>query len=110
MKIGLDLAEIIRTRNLGRYAPKFLAPAEGWWPSATKWGPFGPPNGGPSGPQMGTLWAPWTNTNTYIAQIQIQIHIEHKYKYIYGEEQIQQLRTKSLRSSRSRSRSSTKHI
>ena len=26
-----------RTRNLGRYAPKFLAPAEGWWPSATDW-------------------------------------------------------------------------
>ena len=25
------------TRNLGRYAPKFLAPAEGWWPSATGW-------------------------------------------------------------------------
>ena len=25
------------TRNLGRYAPKFLAPAEGWWPSATDW-------------------------------------------------------------------------
>ena len=27
----------IYTRNLGRYAPKFLAPAEGWWPSATDW-------------------------------------------------------------------------
>ena len=26
-----------KTRNLGRYAPKFLAPAEGWWPSATDW-------------------------------------------------------------------------
>ena len=26
-----------KTRNLGRYAPKFLAPAEGWWPSATNW-------------------------------------------------------------------------
>ena len=25
------------SRNLGRYAPKFLAPAEGWWPSATDW-------------------------------------------------------------------------
>ena len=25
----------MNTRNLGRYAPKFLAPAEGWWPSAT---------------------------------------------------------------------------
>ena len=28
---------LIRTRNLGRYAPKFLAPAEGWWPLATDW-------------------------------------------------------------------------
>ena len=28
---------ISNTRNLGRYAPKFLAPAEGWWPSATDW-------------------------------------------------------------------------
>ena len=27
------------------------------------------------GHQMGALWAPWTNTNTYIVQIQIQIHI-----------------------------------
>ena len=27
------------------------------------------------GHQMGALWAPWTNTNTYIGQIQIQIHI-----------------------------------
>ena len=59
---------------------KILAPAEGWWPSATDWGPFGP--------SMGALWAPWTNTNTYIAQIQIQIHIAQiqihigcKYKY-----------------------------
>ena len=25
---------------------KLLAPAEGWWPSATNWGPFGPPFGG----------------------------------------------------------------
>ena len=24
---------------------KLLAPAEGWWPSATNWGPFGPPFG-----------------------------------------------------------------
>ena len=30
-------APILSTRNLGRYAPKFLAPAEGWWPSATDW-------------------------------------------------------------------------
>ena len=37
---------------------KLLAPVEGWWPSATKWGPFGPPG-------------------------QIQIHIQHKYKYKY---------------------------
>ena len=22
---------------MGRYAPKFLAPGEGWWPSATDW-------------------------------------------------------------------------
>ena len=28
---------LLETRNLGRYAPKFLAPAEGWWPSATDW-------------------------------------------------------------------------
>ena len=28
---------LIRTRNLGRFVPKFLAPAEGWWPSATNW-------------------------------------------------------------------------
>ena len=27
----------IYTRNLGHYAPKFLALAEGWWPSATDW-------------------------------------------------------------------------
>ena len=27
--------KISATRNLGRCAPKFLAPAEGWWPSAT---------------------------------------------------------------------------
>ena len=32
-----------------------------------------PPNKGP--------WAPWTNTNTYVAQIKIQIHIGYKYKY-----------------------------
>ena len=24
---------------------KLLAPAEGWWPSANKWRPFGPPFG-----------------------------------------------------------------
>ena len=24
---------------------KLLAPAEGWWPSATNWRPFGPPFG-----------------------------------------------------------------
>ena len=58
---------------------KLLAPAEGWWPSATNWGPFGPPNGGPLGSQMGALQAPWTNTNTYI--VQIQIHIGCKYKF-----------------------------
>ena len=27
----------LKTRNLGRYAPKFLAPAEGWRPLATDW-------------------------------------------------------------------------
>ena len=31
------LSKYILTRNLGRYAPKFLAPAEVWWPSATDW-------------------------------------------------------------------------
>ena len=33
----IDSPQIFDTRNLGRYAPKFLAPAEGWWPSATNW-------------------------------------------------------------------------
>ena len=46
------VADIIKTCSVsatsyttasGRYATLFLAPAEGWWPSATKWGPFGPP-------------------------------------------------------------------
>ena len=41
----MGFRSIFCTRNLGRYAPKFLAPAEGWWPSATNLGPFGPPFG-----------------------------------------------------------------
>ena len=35
--ISNNYNKILNTRNLGRYAPKFLAPAEGWWPSATDW-------------------------------------------------------------------------
>ena len=60
---------------------KLLAPAEGWWPSATKWGPFKPLTGGPLGPldKYKYIYSANTNTNTYIAQI--QIHIGYKYKY-----------------------------
>ena len=38
--------EILVTRNLGRYAPKFLAPAEGWWPSASQRARFTRTRGG----------------------------------------------------------------
>ena len=82
---------ILNTRNLGRYATLFLAPAEGWWPSATKWGPFGPP-GGPSGPLDKNKYnnSANTNTNTYIAQIEIQLWSKNKYnnrgqiRYVVG--------------------------
>ena len=59
---------------------KLLAPAEGWWPSATKWGPFGPP-GGPLGPLDKNKYnnSANTNTNTYIAQIEIQLWSKNKY-------------------------------
>merc|ERR1712002_852297 len=72
--------QILKTRNSGRYATLFLAPAEGWWPSATKWGPFGPP-GGPSGPLDKNKYnnSTNTNTNTYIAQIEIQLWSKNKY-------------------------------
>merc|ERR1712082_241888 len=61
-------------------ATLFLAPAEGWWPSATRWGPFGPP-GGPSGPLDKNKYnnSANTNTNTYIAQIEIQLWSKNKY-------------------------------
>ena len=39
-----------KLEGLAPYKAKLLAPAEGWWPLATEWGPFGPLNGGPSGP------------------------------------------------------------
>ena len=60
---------------------KLLAPAEGLWPSATKWGPFGPTNGGPVGPldKSKYIHRENTNTNTYIAQIEIQIGFRNKY-------------------------------
>ena len=35
---------IFLTRSSGRYAALLLAPAEGWWPSATYNDPLGPPN------------------------------------------------------------------
>ena len=58
------------TRNLDPYAPKFLAPAEGWRPSTTDW----------QGLCTNTnTYSANTNKNTYIAQI--QIHIGYTYKY-----------------------------
>ena len=69
------------------------------------------------GHQMGALRAPWTNTNSYIAQIQIgtvQIGTVQIGTIQIGTVQIGTVRTNSLRrssSSRSRSSSSsTKHI
>merc|ERR1712082_170019 len=61
-------------------ATLFLAPAEGWWPSATKWGPFGPP-GGPLAPLDKNKYnnSANTNTNTYLAQIEIQLWSKNKY-------------------------------
>ena len=35
--IYFDSSYYVLTRNSGRFAPFFLAPAEGLWPSATKW-------------------------------------------------------------------------
>ena len=91
---------------------KLIAPAEGWWPSATKWEPFGPPNGGPLGPLDKYKFI--YSTNTYIAQIQIgtvQIGTVQIGTIQIGTVQIGTVRTNSLRrSSRSSSRSSTKHI
>ena len=40
LRNSCNMDEILWTRNLGRYAPKFLAPAEGWWPSTTDWQGF----------------------------------------------------------------------
>ena len=42
--LSFELCNIIyTTRNSGRYATLFLAPAEGWWPSVAHKGPFRPP-------------------------------------------------------------------
>ena len=85
MTIGRRMREggkynVLYTRNLGHHMTLFLAPAEGWLPSATKWGPFGPP-GGPSGPLDKNKYnnSANTNTNTYIAQIEIQLWSKNKY-------------------------------
>ena len=39
-----EITDILYTRSSGCYVALLLAPAEGWWPSATWDGPSGPPN------------------------------------------------------------------